>query len=290
MTRRKFTKIKHPITKLGGKCVNCHLQRTMYPILIYVFSLFIHVLYFIVLDAPNPYMLPILLSLPLRYVHTLSCLTSTTVFPVVIAYSYSEKVLNRRSINETKVEYTTEQIRLDMAENEALYKPNLMSNIGSDTLGEMADKPHSDGIDQLPHVVCESKAADVIANEVNQNIQKLDYDNTDCDTNAAADNTGDNSNGTNRLTKTRNDENVDNEQTDNNTKGSLETKSKKRRRKRSMMKKKSLPSNTGSAQNAASVSTSISNTPRKNSSSSSLGSMSTVPSEHNDMDTGSNVC
>lgn len=175
---------------------------------------------------------------------------------------------------------------MELAEKEALYKPNLISNIGSDTIGETVDKPHSDDVDQLPNVVNESKTADVITSEENQNIQKLEYDNTDCDTNA--DNIGEYSSDANKLTEGRNDDNVD-EQADS-TKGSLETKSKKRRRKRSMMKKKSLLSNNGSASNAASVSTSISNTPRKNSSSSSLGSMSTVPSEHNDMEAGSNVC
>lgn len=174
-------------------------------------------------------------------------------------------MLNRRSQNETKVEYTTEQIRMELAGNEALYKTSNISSIGRKKLSENTDKQRTD-VDELPASVSnEPRPAEAICN-------------------------ADASVGVGRQADINDDANANADEQPDNTKEPSEIKSKKKRRKRSMMKKKSsIGSAIVPAQSVPSTSASITNTPRNNSSSSSLGSMSTVPSEHNDIDIGSNV-
>lgn len=174
-------------------------------------------------------------------------------------------MLNRRSQNETKVEYTTEQIRMELAGNES-FKTNSISSIGRKKLNEHIAKQHSDEIDELP------------ASLGNVPRTAEAYGNVDALTNIG------------RQLDSNDDSNVIAEGQPDNIKEPTEIKSKKKRRRRSMMKKKSsIGSSIVSAQNLPSTSTSISNTPRNNSSSSSLGSVSTVPSEHADIDTTPNV-
>lgn len=179
---------------------------------------------------------------------------------------YSEKVLNRRSQNETKVEYTTEQIRMELAGNEALYKTSSISSIGRKKLSENIDKQRTDDVDEPPASVSnEPRPAEAICN-------------------------ADASVGVGRQADINDDANANADEQPDTTKEPSEIKSKKKRRKRSMMKKKSsIGGAIVPAQSVPSTTTSITNTPRNNSSSSSLGSMSTVPSEHNDIDIGSNV-
>lgn len=203
----------------------------------------------------------------------------------ILYFSYSEKVLNRRSQNETKVEYTTEQIRLDMAENEALYKTKPLS-INDCLISENNDKQNIIDFDQLPgnH---QSTVTDIISKQEEPIKQKQLYEYSIGAINA--DHT-DTPTGTSKKLDIKYDSNSTFDNQLDNSKEPSDTKSKKKRRKRSMMKKKpSISSNCSVQGTPPSTSKSISNTPRKNSSSSSLGSVSTVPSEPNDIEIASNV-
>lgn len=193
--------------------------------------------------------------------------------------------MNRRSQNETKVEYTTEQIRFEMAENEALYKTNQLS-INDCLIGESIDKQNINDIEPLP-ISHQSTVTDVITKQEEPITQKQLYDNSVGAINAERTDT---SSGTSKKLDIKDESNSTADNQLDNSKEPSDTKSKKKRRKRSMMKKKpSISSNCSVQSTPPSTSKSISNTPRKNSSSSSLGSVSTVPSEPNDIEIGSNV-
>lgn len=171
-------------------------------------------------------------------------------------------MLNRRNPAETKLEYTTEQIRQELAEKEALLKTNEL-------------KPILDGNNAEALQNTESEAT-TIAEECTE---MLDTGKVQSDCKMVQ----------NDEISIKPDQKSNTKEYDGRTENALdepisapsanpESKSKKKRRKKSMMKKKSslttssalLPSLTAS---------------RKNSSSSSGGSASIVPSDPNDFDT-----
>lgn len=174
------------------------------------------------------------------------------------AHRYSEKVLNRRNPAETKLEYTTERIRHELAEKEALLKSTeLKANSDNNDTAEHSQHTESEAttIAEEGHVDA-FEAEPMQADEISTNAdQKMITKETDSfatkDATAAT--------------------------------ATTESKSKKKRRKKSMMKKKaSLTMTSVSATNSA---TGGSTASRKSSSSSSAGSASIVPSDQNDFDT-----
>lgn len=173
-------------------------------------------------------------------------------------YSYSEKVLNRRNPSETKLEYTTEQIRQELAEKEALLKSNDLNNADyNDATAApattIAEEPHSEN-DKIQ----DSKIVQI--DEISANAdQKTNTKEIDARGTEPA------------------DEPV------SSVKEPTESKSKRKKRKKSMMKKKSSLTTTSSAPSL--ITNSVS---RKNSSSSSAGSASIVPSDQIDFDTDPN--
>lgn len=172
---------------------------------------------------------------------------------------YSEKVLNRRNPSETKLEYTTEQIRQELAEKEALLKSNELIIIDSDDASLrkidsqatiIAEEPHSENEKHQDSIFVQNDEISTNADQ-KSNAKQMEA----------------------RATEPA-DEQV------SSTKEPTESKSKKKRRKKSMMKKKaSLTLTSVSAPNLTSNSVS-----RKNSSSSSAGSASIIPSDQIDFD------
>lgn len=180
--------------------------------------------------------------------------------------SYSEKVLNRRNAAETKLEYTTEQIRQELAEKEALLKSN--------------EFIPSDGTDLSQHTASE---ATTIAEEppLDLTTDKVHSDSIGVQNDEISAATPDQK----AITK-ENEMRVENaDDQPSGAKEPTESKSKKKRRKKSMMKKKA--SLTTSSVSVSSLTTTNS-TSRKSSSSSSAGSASIVPSDQNDFDTDPN--
>lgn len=184
---------------------------------------------------------------------------------------YSEKVLNRRNPAETKLEYTTERIRHELAEKEALLKSNEVKTISDSndnslhTESEATTIAEEGNVDTLEAEPADNKIANVQTDEISTNKdQKF-------------------------VTKDTEHVSVDADAEPNVTSGSkdpatmantTESKSKKKRRKKSMMKKKASLTMTS----APTQSTTGSNASRKSSSSSSAGSASIVPPD-NDFDT-----
>lgn len=174
-------------------------------------------------------------------------------------------MLNRRNVSETKLEYTTEQIRQELAEKEALLKTNEL-------------KPN----DSNEFVASQNADATTIAEE-----HELSSDMANIQDRKSVQYNDENSLKADQKLNTKENEAravvADDEQT-TGTKEPTESKSKKKRRKKSMMKKKPSLTTASSASglNAANSAS------RKNSSSSSAGSASIVPSDQLDFDTDSN--
>lgn len=186
------------------------------------------------------------------------------VFLFFNIYRYSEKVLNRRNVSETKLEYTTEQIRQELAEKEALLKSNdLITSDSNETEFSQHTASEATTIAEEPPIELNHDAiVDKIVTVQNEEIS------------ATAD----------QKAKTKeNETRVDNADDQiSGTKEPTETKSKKKRRKKSMMKKKT------SLTTSSAPSLTTNSTSRKSSSSSSAGSASIIPSEQNDFDTDPN--
>lgn len=201
-----------------------------------------------------------------------------------VLYRYSEKVLNRRNVNETKLEYTTEQIRQELADKEALLKSSGLATAdpssSSSNLTESASK--NDDNNKTEAINSSDTTTTTIVEE--QAAKQLECENVDCDDSKLAHNAeisaSDNQKSNTKDTETtKNVQNEADEELASSTKEPLETKSKKKRRKKSMMKKKA--SMTMNAANAP--------PPRKSSSSSSAGSAEqNLPSDPNDIDADSN--
>lgn len=179
-------------------------------------------------------------------------------------YRYSEKVLNRRSVSETKLEYTTEQIRQELAEKEALMKSNdLITSDSNETEFSLHTASEATTIAEEPPIELNHDGiVDKIVIVQNEEIS------------ATADQKANTKENEMRV------ENADDPMP--GTKEPTETKSKKKRRKKSMMKKKTSLT-TSSAPSLLTNSTS-----RKSSSSSSAGSASIIPSDQIDFDTDPN--
>lgn len=163
------------------------------------------------------------------------------------------------------MEYTTEQIRQELAEKEALLKSNELITDSNDTEASQNTASEATTIaEEPPHENFDSDK--VQDNKIVQNDE----------ISANADQKSN--------TKDNEPRSEPADEQPSGTKEPTETKSKKKRRKKSMMKKK--PSLTTTSVSAPSLNTnSIS---RKNSSSSSAGSASIVPSDQMDFDTDPN--
>lgn len=191
-------------------------------------------------------------------------------------------------MQETKLEYTTEQIRQELAEKEALLKSS----------GLITPDPSSSN--SIEHEI-NIKTEATISNDttiVEEQTPKLGKDEpAECDDPKSTQNTDiaandyqkSNTKDTETTIKTINpvDGNNDDEQMAN-PKEPLETKSKKKRRKKSMMKKKaSLTTSTISSTSIANVGSHSAPPTRKSSSSSSAGSASDKP-DQNEIDADPN--
>lgn len=185
----------------------------------------------------------------------------------LLVHRYSEKVLNRRNASETKVdvEYTTEQIRQELAEKEALLKPSDLKTIDSN-VAEAAPNTDSDA-----RTIVEEPHQEVFHTDNDQSQSKVVHNDEHLANSDQKPNTKENESRSEEL--------------QSGTREPTESKSKKKRRKKSMMKKKS--SLTTASSSAPNLATSNS-TSRKNSSSSSAGSASIVPSDQIDFDTDTN--
>lgn len=167
-------------------------------------------------------------------------------------------MLNRRNPAETKLEYTTEQIRQELAEKEALLKSTEL-------------KPIADCNDTEASQATESEAT-TIAEEV------LDTDKVQSDNKKMVQNDEISINTDQKSNTKENEPRTDHadEPQSMPKEAATESKSKKKRRKKSMMKKKTSLTSVSAPNLIAS---------RKNSSSSSGGSASIVPSDPNEFDT-----
>lgn len=207
-------------------------------------------------------------------------------------------MLNRRSHSEAKKEYTTEQIRLELAEKEAILKSaNQLAKIENNNDKEAAQYQNSDlSTTTTTTKSCPDKEMiDVITvNDEQQIAQKVDHENSPCDENSTnTENIEISANDNNQKSNTKDyDNNLNADEQLTNIKEPSETKSKKKRRKKFSMKKKASLTTSQSMQmtSASTNANSTSNTSRKSSSSSSVGSVSAMPSEQNDIDINSNVC
>lgn len=185
----------------------------------------------------------------------------------ICAYRYSEKVLNRRNPAETKLEYTTERIRHELAEKEALLKSTeLKTNSDNNDTAENSQHTESEAttIAEEGHVdafEAEPMQTDEISTNADQKLITKETENVDAEANVCV--TKDAA----AVTATT----------------TTESKSKKKRRKKSMMKKKS--SLTMTSVSDPNSTTRGSTASRKSSSSSSAGSASIVPSDQIDFDT-----
>lgn len=206
-------------------------------------------------------------------------------------------MLNRRSHNEAKKEYTTEQIRFELAEKEAILKSaNQLATIENSNDKEAAQYQNSDLSTTTTTTSCQDKETiDVITVSDEQQIaQNVDHENSPCDENSTnTENIEISANDNNQKSNTKDyDNNLNADEQLTNIKEPSETKSKKKRRKKFSMKKKASLTTSQSMQmtSASNNANSTSNTSRKSSSSSSVGSVSAMPSDQNDIETNSNVC
>lgn len=182
---------------------------------------------------------------------------------------YSEKVLNRRNPSETKLEYTTEQIRQDLAEKEALIKSTEFKTADSND----AETSNKTEFEAAAAIVEESQSEALDSGKV-QCEQKMVQNDEISATTDQKPNTKD-------LNEPRT-ENADEQVSGAKEAAATESKSKKKRRKKSMMKKKA------SLTSVSVPNLTTSSTSRKSSSSSSAGSASILPSDPNDFDTDTN--
>lgn len=187
------------------------------------------------------------------------------VFLFFNIYRYSEKVLNRRNVSETKLEYTTEQIRQELAEKEALMKSNdLITSDSNETEFSQHTASEATTIAEEPPIELNHDAiVDKVVTVQNEEIS------------ATADQKANTKENEMRV------ENADDQIS--GLKEPTETKSKKKRRKKSMMKKKT------SLTTSSAPSLTTNSTSRKSSSSSSAGSASIIPSDQNDFDTATSL-
>lgn len=190
-------------------------------------------------------------------------------FLIFCIHRYSEKVLNRRNASETKLEYTTEQIRQELAEKEALLKSNELKSDSNETEASQNTTSEATTIaEEPPH---EHFDVDKV-----QDTSIVQNDEISANTDQKS-NTKDSS-------EPRAETN-DEQQATAGTKEPTESKSKKKRRKKSMMKKKASLTTTSVSASSLNMNSSAS---RKNSSSSSAGSASIIPSDQMDFDTDPN--
>lgn len=179
-------------------------------------------------------------------------------------------MLNRRNVSETKLEYTTEQIRHELAEKEALLKANDLLPTADHTESDNFQTTEASQTTETSTIAEESSEADNGKSQdrkLVQNIDEISVITPDQKPNTKENETS--------MT-------IDGQNT--GTKEPTESKSKKKRRKKSMMKKKgSLTTQSASAPSLCTTSAS-----RKNSSSSSAGSASILPSDQMDFDTDPN--
>lgn len=187
------------------------------------------------------------------------------VFLFFNIYRYSEKVLNRRNVSETKLEYTTEQIRQELAEKEALMKSHdLITSDSNETEFSQHTASEATTIAEEPPIELNHDAiVDKVVTVQNEEIS------------ATADQKANTKENEIRV------ENADDQIS--GIKEPTETKSKKKRRKKSMMKKKT------SLTTSSAPSLTTNSTSRKSSSSSSAGSASIIPSDQNDFDTATSL-
>lgn len=192
-------------------------------------------------------------------------------FNISCIHRYSEKVLNRRNASETKLEYTTEQIRLELAEKEALLKSNELKSDSNET-------------DPSQNTTSEATTITEEPQHEHFDIDKVQDSNTIIVQNDGISANTDQKSNTKDSSEPRAETN-DEQQATTGTKEPTESKSKKKRRKKSMMKKKSSLTTTSMSAPSLSMNSSAS---RKNSSSSSAGSASIIPSDQMDFDTDPN--
>lgn len=205
----------------------------------------------------------------------MNAILSVTSFALPKNQRYSEKVLNRRNPKETRLEYTTEQIRQEMSGKEALTTSSELLIHDNDAIAQ--NDLASDTVPNVTTIVEEQsdKRFDTFG-------YKFRVDNMSGTTNdeisIIMDSQNSNTNDNNETVVKSMLEQTD-EQQEPTIKETTETKSKKKRRKKSMMKKKA----TTSSSNLINNNNQISTVSRKSSSSSSAGS-SAIPSDPNEVD------
>lgn len=189
---------------------------------------------------------------------------------------HSEKVLEPRDLSATKHEYTTEQIRHEIAAREAVIAPEQITIENLDTAKDSQNTEkdvklaiNSQNETSYKNTVNTASITRVKKMKENDNKRNIQTDAT------AADNK------VNEKTATKKVQNIDDEMSSSKD---VETKSKKKRRKKSMMKKKAASAILDAKTIAGKISLN-----RKGSLSSSGGSASAGPSDQNDQnDTDTN--
>lgn len=206
-------------------------------------------------------------------------------------YRYSEKVLERREINDNKREMTTEQIRQELAAREVLIESKLNENgekndvtssmVLNDAKLNNGDFKELAEAGSLKHTSKKTKCDD--NSKIGNKNNKTNKNNYNINNNNNVESVSNNKPNTKEVVITNNVKNQIEEEMGSTKEP--ETKSKKKRRKKSLMKKKATLS---VASAAAVIAASTPNRKNSMSSSGGSGSGSAGPSDVNDIDTDPN--